>query len=570
MVLNKKLFNSINLMLFILLIALYISRNIDIKKDSFVLEILVRNPSNIGFAQLFIFILFLLLITNTVLKFNFFSLSKVDFFIVTFSYIYIFLFQNYLTGVINNFSYWDDYSKYQDLIFSLDEFIFIPFDLYEYPSLLHLVGLTSTVFNKLFIGEFYLEANNYIVLTRTILNLIASLSFFVYFAILKKVLKNQFLIYLAFFTFIFNFELLSTSRFIGADSVIVFFILLIVYLLMDKKYRFLPFFILGLATSTKYTPIIFLPVVFFYINNLKIFPLIRKNINTYIKQFLCFLTGFALISPGVFIKFDKFILDFKRASEEYKSFHTFLSAPSPYGVESKSDLFIKICKYIFENLLIINVNFIFVLLIISIGFLNKEKFKFNTLLISFILFAVLTSLLGNTLIVRNFTPLIPLSMLLLFQVFDQLLSKLKLANYLVLIFLVVTISISLFENYKILSYSITNNIERACSYLVKNNIYEVSSSQTIKNSSETLTSGECKKISFTEDNTSDNYLLFYWDLIEGNAELDYWPSNENYFIYFMKPLVNFNYYPTWPDGNIVLLLDNKSLYETGVYRLNSN
>ena len=295
MILNKKLLNSINLMLFILLIALYISRNIDIKKDSFVLEILVRNPSNIGFAQLFIFILFLLLITNTVLKFNFFSLSKVDFFIVTFSYIYIFLFQNYLTGVINNFSYWDDYSKYQDLIFSLDEFIFIPFDLYEYPSLLHLVGLASTVFNKLFIGEFYLEANNYIVLTRTILNLIASLSFFVYFAILKKVLKNQFLIYLAFFTFIFNFELLSTSRFIGADSVIVFFILLIVYLLMDKKYRFLPFFILGLATSTKYTPIIFLPVVFFYINNLKIFPLIKKNINTYIKQFLCFLTGFALI-----------------------------------------------------------------------------------------------------------------------------------------------------------------------------------------------------------------------------------------------------------------------------------
>ena len=78
------------------------------------------------------------------------------------------------------------------------------------------------------------------------------------------------------------------------------------------------------------------------------------------------------------------------------------------------------------------------------------------------------------------------------------------------------------------------------------------------------------KISFTEDNTSDNYLLFYWDLIEDNAELDYWPSNENYFIYFMKPLVNFNYYPTWPDGNIVLLLDKKSLYETGVYKLNSN
>ena len=542
-----------------MLTVLYISRNININKDSFVLEILVRNPSNIGFAQLFIFILFLLLITNTVLKFDFFSLSKVEFFIVTFSYIYIFLFQNYLTGVINNFSYWDDYSKYQDLIFSLDEFIFIPFDLYEYPSLLHLIGLASTVFNKLFIGEFYLEANNYIVLTRTILNLIASLSFFVFFAILKKVLKNPFLIYLAFFTFIFNFELISTFRFIGADSVLVLFILLIVYLLIDNKYRFLPFFILGLATSTKYTPIIFLPVVFFYINNFKIFPLIMKNINTYIKQFLCFLTGFTLISPGVFIKFDKFILDFKRASEEYKSFHTFLSAPSPYGVESKTDLFIKICKYIFENLLVINVNFIFVLLIISIGFLNKEKLKFNTLLISFILFAVLTSLLGNTLIVRNFTPLIPLGMLLLFQVCDQLISKLKLANYLVLTLLIFTISISLFENYKVLSYPITNNIERACSYLVKNNIYEVSSSQTIKNSSETLASGECKKISFTEDNTSDNYLLFYWDLIEDNAELDYWPSNENYFIYFMKPLVNFNYYPTWPDGNIVLLLI-KSLY----------
>ena len=570
MVLNKKLFNSINLILFFLLTVLYISRNININKDSFVLEILVRNPSNIGFAQLFIFILFLLLITNTVLKFDFFSLSKVEFFIVTFSYIYIFLFQNYLTGVINNFSYWDDYSKYQDLIFSLDEFIFIPFDLYEYPSLLHLIGLASTVFNKLFIGEFYLEANNYIVLTRTILNLIASLSFFVFFAILKKVLKNPFLIYLAFFTFIFNFELISTFRFIGADSVLVLFILLIVYLLIDNKYRFLPFFILGLATSTKYTPIIFLPVVFFYINNFKIFPLIMKNINTYIKQFLCFLTGFTLISPGVFIKFDKFILDFKRASEEYKSFHTFLSAPSPYGVESKTDLFIKICKYIFENLLVINVNFIFVLLIISIGFLNKEKLKFNTLLISFILFAVLTSLLGNTLIVRNFTPLIPLGMLLLFQVCDQLISKLKLANYLVLTLLIFTISISLFENYKVLSYPITNNIERACSYLVKNNIYEVSSSQTIKNSSETLASGECKKISFTEDNTSDNYLLFYWDLIEDNAELDYWPSNENYFIYFMKPLVNFNYYPTWPDGNIVLLLNKKSLYETGVYKLNSN
>ena len=570
MVLNKKLFNSINLILFFLLTVLYISRNININKDSFVLEILVRNPSNIGFAQLFIFILFLLLITNTVLKFDFFSLSKVEFFIVTFSYIYIFLFQNYLTGVINNFSYWDDYSKYQDLIFSLDEFIFIPFDLYEYPSLLHLIGLASTVFNKLFIGEFYLEANNYIVLTRTILNLIASLSFFVFFAILKKVLKNPFLIYLAFFTFIFNFELISTFRFIGADSVLVLFILLIVYLLIDNKYRFLPFFILGLATSTKYTPIIFLPVVFFYINNFKIFPLIMKNINTYIKQFLCFLTGFTLISPGVFIKFDKFILDFKRASEEYKSFHTFLSAPSPYGVESKTDLFIKICKYIFENLLVINVNFIFVLLIISIGFLNKEKLKFNTLLISFILFAVLTSLLGNTLIVRNFTPLIPLGMLLLFQVCDQLISKLKLANYLVLTLLIFTISISLFENYKVLSYPITNNIERACSYLVKNNIYEVSSSQTIKNSSETLASGECKKISFTEDNTSDNYFLFYWDLIEDNAELDFWPSNENYFIYFMKPLVNFNYYPTWPDGNIVLLLDKKSLYETGVYKLNSN
>ena len=169
----------------------------------------------------------------------------------------------------------------------------------------------------------------------------------------------------------------------------------------------------------------------------------------------------------------------------------------------------------------------------------------------------MTSLLGNTLIVRNFTPLIPLGMLLLFQVCDQLISKLKLANYLVLTLLIFTISISLFENYKVLSYPITNNIERACSYLVKNNIYEVSSSQTIKNSSETLTSGECKKISFTEDNTSDNYLLFYWDLIEGNAVLDYWPSNENYFIYFMKPLVNFNYYPTWPDGNIVLLLDKK-------------
>ena len=90
------------------------------------------------------------------------------------------------------------------------------------------IHMLKILLNKLFIGEFYLEANNYIVLTRTILNLIASLSFFVYFAILKKVLKNSFLIYLAFFTFIFNFELLSTSRFIGADSVIVFFILLIV------------------------------------------------------------------------------------------------------------------------------------------------------------------------------------------------------------------------------------------------------------------------------------------------------------------------------------------------------
>ena len=85
MVLNKKLFNSINLILFFLLTVLYISRNININKDSFVLEILVRNPSNIGFAQLFIFILFLLLITNTVLKFDFFSLINVEFFIVTFS-----------------------------------------------------------------------------------------------------------------------------------------------------------------------------------------------------------------------------------------------------------------------------------------------------------------------------------------------------------------------------------------------------------------------------------------------------------------------------------------------------
>lgn len=346
-------------------------------------------------------------------------------------------------------------------------------------------------------------------------------------------------------------------------------ILLIVFLLIDNKYRFLPFFILGIATSTKYTPIIFYPVVFIYINKFK-FPLNSKNINTYLKQFLCFFTGFTLVSPGVFIKFDKFILDFKRASTEYYSFHSFLSAPSPYGVDDNTELFIKICKYIFENLLVINVNFIFVLLIISVGFLNKEKLKFNTLLISFIMFSILTSLMGNTLIVRNFVPLIPLGMLLLFQVFDQLISKLKFANYLVLILLVVTISISLFENYKLLSYSITNNIERACSYLVKNNIYEVSSSQTIKNSSETLTSDECKKISFTEDNTSENYLLFYWDLIEENAELDYWPANENYFIHFMKPLVNFNYYPTWIDVNIVLLLDNKSLYETGVYRLNSN
>lgn len=272
----------------------------------------------------------------------------------------------------------------------------------------------------------------------------------------------------------------------------------------------------------------------------------------------------------MFIKFDKFILDFKRASEEYRSFHTFLSAPSPYGVENKIDLFIKICKYIFENLLIINVNFIFVLLIISIGFLNKEKLKFNTLLISFILFAILTSLFGNTLIVRNFIPLIPLSMLLLFQVFDELISKLKFANYLVVILLVVTVSISLFENYKILSYSLTTNIDRACSYLVKNNIYEVSSSQTIQNSTEISESDDCKKVSFIKENTSDNYLLFYWDLIEGKAKLDYWPSNENYFTYFMKPMANFNYYPTWPDGNIVILLDKKSLHETGVYRLDSS
>lgn len=569
MILNKKLLNSINLVLFILLIALYISRNIDIKKDSFVLEIMVRNPSNIGFAQLFIFILFLLLITNIVLKFNFFSLSKVEFFIVACSYIYIFLFQNYFTGIINNFAYWDDYSKYQDLIFSLDEFIFIPFDLYEYPSLLHLVGLASTIFSKLFIGEFYLEANSYIILTRTILNLIASLSFFVYFAILKKILKNSYLIYLAFFTFIFNFELLSTFRFIGADSVLVLLILLIVFLLIDNKYRFLPFFILGIATSTKYTPIIFYPVVFIYINKFN-FPLNSKNINTYIKQFLCFFTGFTLVSPGVFIKFDKFILDFKRASKEYYSFHTFLSAPSPYGVDDNTELFIKICKYIFENLLVINVNFIFVLLIISVGFLNKEKLKFNTLLISFIIFSILTSLMGNTLIVRNFVPLIPLGMLLLFQVFDQLISKVKLTNYLVITFLVVTVSISLFENYKILSYSTTNNIERACSYLVKNNIYEVSSSRTIKNNSEILESGECKKISFIEENTSDNYLLFYWDLIEDNVELNYWPSNENYFVYFMKPLADFNYYPTWPDGNLVILLDKKSYLETGVFKIDRN
>ena len=567
---NKKLINSINLILIFLLLGLYVSRNINLKKDSFVLEILLRNPLNIGFAQLFIFILFLLLINNSILRFDFFALSKVELFIITLSYIYIFLFQNYFTGIINNFAYWDDGSKYQDLIFSLDEFILIPFDLYEYPSLLHLIGLASALFNKLFIGEFYLEANNYIVLTRTILNLIASLSFFVYFGILKKVLKNPFLIYLAFFTFIFNFELLSTSRFIGADSVLVFFVLLIVYLLMDKKYKFLPFFILGLATSTKYTPIIFAPIVFFYINNFNVFLSIRKNVSTYIKQFLCFFTGFALISPGVFIKFDKFILDFKRASEEYRSFHTFLSAPSPYGVENKIDLFIKICKYIFENLLIINVNFIFVLLIISIGFLNKEKLKFNTLLISFILFAILTSLFGNTLIVRNFIPLIPLSMLLLFQVFDELISKLKFANYLVVILLVVTVSISLFENYKILSYSLTTNIDRACSYLVKNNIYEVSSSQTIQNSTEISESDDCKKVSFIKENTSDNYLLFYWDLIEGKAKLDYWPSNENYFTYFMKPMANFNYYPTWPDGNIVILLDKKSLHETGVYRLDSS
>jgi hypothetical protein len=567
---KKQKVNLTNLFLVAIMFSLYACKNLLISKNSVLTKILINNQLNTSLAQIFILFLFLLIITNTIYRFNLYSFNKIEFFIVTIFYIYTFLFQNYLTGIISNFSYWDDGSKYTDLLLSLDEFILIPFDLYEYPSLLHLIGLASTVFNKLFIGEFYLDANNYIVLTRTILNLIASLSFFVYFAILKKVLKNPFLIYLAFFTFIFNFELLSTFRFIGADSVLVLFILLIVYLLIDNKYRFLPFFILGLATSAKYTPIIFFPIVFFYTNNFKIFPLISKSINTYIKQFLCFFTGFALISPGVFIKFDKFILDFKRASEEYKSFHPFLSAPSPYGVENKTELFIKICKYIFENLLVINVNFIFVLLVISIGFLNKEKLKFNTLLMSFILMAVLTSLLGNTLIVRNFIALIPLGMLLLFQVLDQLISKLKLANYLVITLLVVTISISLFENYKILSYSITNNIERACSYLVKNNIYEVSSSRTIKNSSETLASGECKKISFIEDNTSDNYLLFYWDLIEDNAELDYWPSNENYFIYFMKPLVNFNYYPTWPDGNIVLLLDNKSLYETGVYRLNSN
>jgi hypothetical protein len=567
---KKQKVNLTNLFLVAIMFSLYASKNLLISKNSVLTKILINNQLNTSLAQIFILFLFLLIITNTIYRFNLYSFNKIEFFIVTIFYIYTFLFQNYLTGIISNFSYWDDGSKYTDLLLSLDEFVLIPFDLYEYPSFLHLIGLASTLFNKLFIGEFYLEANNYIVLTRTILNLIASLSFFVYFGILKKVLKNPFLIYLAFFTFIFNFELLSTSRFIGADSVLVFFILLIVYLLMDKKYRFLPFFILGLATSTKYTPIIFAPIVFFYINNFNVFLSIRKNVSTYIKQFLCFFTGFALISPGVFIKFDKFILDFKRASEEYRSFHTFLSAPSPYGVENKIDLFIKICKYIFENLLIINVNFIFVLLIISIGFLNKEKLKFNTLLISFILFAILTSLFGNTLIVRNFIPLIPLSMLLLFQVFDELISKLKFANYLVATLLVVTVSISLFENYKILSYSITTNIDRACSYLVKNNIYEVSSSQTIKNSSEISESGDCKKVSFIEENTSDNYLLFYWDLIESNVELDYWPSNENYFTYFMKPMANFNYYPTWPDGNIVLLLDKKSLYETGVYRLDSS
>jgi hypothetical protein len=567
---KKQKVNLTNLFLVAIMFSLYASKNLLISKNSVLTKILINNQLNTSLAQIFILFLFLLIITNTIYRFNLYSFNKIEFFIVTIFYIYTFLFQNYLTGIISNFSYWDDGSKYTDLLLSLDEFVLIPFDLYEYPSLLHLIGLASALFNKLFIGEFYLEANNYIVLTRTILNLIASLSFFVYFGILKKVLKNPFLIYLAFFTFIFNFELLSTSRFIGADSVLVFFILLIVYLLMDKKYKFLPFFILGLATSTKYTPIIFAPIVFFYINNFNVFLSIRKNVSTYIKQFLCFFTGFALISPGVFIKFDKFILDFKRASEEYRSFHTFLSAPSPYGVENKIDLFIKICKYIFENLLIINVNFIFVLLIISIGFLNKEKLKFNTLLISFILFAILTSLFGNTLIVRNFIPLIPLGMLLLFQVFDELISKLKFANYLVATLLVVTVSISLFENYKILSYSLTTNIDRACSYLVKNNIYEVSSSQTIQNSTEISESDDCKKVSFIEENTSDNYLLFYWDLIESNVELDYWPSNENYFTYFMKPLANFNYYPTWPDGNIVLLLDKKSLYETGVYRLDSS
>ena len=659
-----------NLILIFLSVILYFFKDYKFPVNNLTENLFIPN-SEIFLVQIFLILFFIFLIINFY-QLKFFNFN--EFIVLLIIYFLHFLIFNLLSGTITEFSYWDDWSKYVDLINSINSNFLIPFDLYEYPSFLHLVGLISTFVNKIFFNTFEITFINYVIITRTFLALIFNLSFFFFYGIVKKIYENKIVSYLSLFVYIFNYEIIYHSRFIGADSLILTGILfLIFFLIYAKNTRLISFFILGIITSMKYTPVIFLPILFLYFNSDEIKKIINSKQNslsfltyfkqiiyfgfliislgvlinynkfidvfkrasaeyknfhsflgakspygydnkldllidavryildniitsfsyifiiilfligifffnnrnslsflTYFKQIIYFIFGFLIISPGVLINYNKFIDDFKRASAEYKNFHPFLGAKSPYGYDNKLDLLIDAVRYILDNT-ITSFSYIFIIILFLIGiFFFNNHTKLIIFISGIISISILSLLLGNTLIVRNLTPILGLFLILFFKSVDQIYSKHKFFKLLILLIFIPTGYQTLNLVNETLEYNNNSNYISACEYIKNQNITSLPSSITVLNYFKENKINECKDINFYEVENLNNekyFLLHFYDIYiyeNENNNLKIWPANKSYFTAFNRSIFNFNYYPTFLHRDSLVLLSNQQILETGI------
>lgn len=557
-----------NLILIFLSVILYFFKDYKFPVNNLTENLFIPN-SEIFLVQIFLILFFIFLIINFY-QLKFFNFN--EFIVLLIIYFLHFLIFNLLSGTITEFSYWDDWSKHVDLINSINSNFLIPFDLYEYPSFLHLVGLISTFVNKIFFNTFEITFINYVIITRTFLALIFNLSFFFFYGIVKKIYENKIVSYLSLFVYIFNYEIIYHSRFIGADSLILTGILfLIFFLIYAKNTRLISFFILGIITSMKYTPIIFLPILFLYFNSDEIKKFINSKQNslsflTYFKQIIYF--GFLIISLGVLINYNKFIDDFKRVSAEYKNFYSFLGAKSPYGYDNKLDLLIDAVRYILDNT-ITSFSYIFIIILFLIGiFFFNNHTKLVIFISGIISISILSLLLGNTLIVRNLTPILGLFLILFFKSVDQIYSKHKFFKFLILLIFIPTGYQTLNLVNETLEYNNNSNYISACEYIKNQNITSLPSSITVLNYFKENKINECKDINFYEVENLNNeqyFLLHFYDIfIYENNNLKIWPANKSYFTAFNRSIFNFNYYPTFPHRDSLVLLSNQQILETGL------